>query len=109
MGHYVSFVIQSWQDETDGTMRWSVRRADDQQIMCLPDGCFVIRTWIDDEQIVRGLIRHVQSGSEMQFQSSQRAVEFIRAWASGQMAADLGNERMWADGDLLEGTEPSDG
>jgi len=80
MGHYASFVISSWQDAADGTMRWSVRRAGEQEPLKLPDGSFVIRTWIDDEQIVRGLIRHTRTGSEMQFQSSQRAVEFVRAW-----------------------------
>ena len=80
MGHYASFVISSWQDDADGTMRWSVRRAGEQEPLKLPSGSFVIRTWIDDEQTVRGLIRHTQTGSEMQFQSSQRAVEFVRTW-----------------------------
>ena len=84
MGHYASFVISSWQDDSaDGTMHWSVRRAGEQEPLKLPDGSFVIRTWIDDEQTVRGLIRHTQSGSEMQFQSSQRAVEFVRTWLKG--------------------------
>ena len=89
MGHYASFVISSWQDAADGTMHWSVRRASEQDPMKLPDGSFVIRTWIDDEQTVRGLIRHTQSGSEMQFQSSQRAVEFVRAWLTGDVSPPL--------------------
>ena len=84
MGHYASFVISSWQDAVDGTMRWSVRRAGEQEPLTLPDGSFVIRTWIDDEQTVRGLIRHTQTGSEMQFQSSQRAVEFVQTWLNGE-------------------------
>ena len=89
MGHYASFVISSWQDATDGTMHWSVRRAGEQEPLQLPDGSFVIRTWIDDEQTVRGLIRHAQSGSEMQFQSSQRAIEFIRTWIQSNASTTI--------------------
>ncbi len=80
MGHYVSVVIHSWQDGDEGAMRWSVRGVNDPAPMHVPDGSFVVRTWVDDEQIVRGLIRHVQSGREMQFQSGQNALEFVRSW-----------------------------
>jgi hypothetical protein len=80
MGHYVSFIIQSWQENADGTMRWQVCCTHDPAPLTLPDSSFVVRTWIDDQQLVRGLIRHVQSGREMQFQSSQRAIDFIETW-----------------------------
>jgi hypothetical protein len=92
MGHYVSFVIQSWQDGVDGTMRWRVHCVREQDPLRLPNGSFVIRTWIDDEQIVRGLIRHVQSGREMQFQSGKSALEFIHAWLNGEQLAGPGDE-----------------
>lgn len=88
MGHYVSLVIQSWQDDAGGAMRWSVRRVGDPEPLCLPAGSFVIRTWIDDDQMVRGTIRHVQSGSEMQFQSGAHALQFVRAWLVGASPAD---------------------
>ena len=80
MGHYVSFVIHSWQDGDGGAMRWSVRGVNDPAFLSVPEGSFVVRTWVDDEQVVRGLIRHVQSGREMQFQSGQNALEFVRSW-----------------------------
>ena len=80
MSRYVSFVIRSWQDDHDGTMRWEARRVRDEADIRLPDTSFVIRAWVDeDERMVRGLIRHVQSGREMQFQSGERALDFIRA------------------------------
>jgi len=55
----------------------------------------LVRAWVDDDnQIVRGLIRHVQSGREMQFQSSERAAEFLRAWLDSvpplEIEQDLG-------------------
>jgi hypothetical protein len=80
MGHYVSFVIQSWYDEADDAMRWQVRCVDDREPPRLPDGSFVVRTWVDHDKVIRGLVRHVQSGREMQFQSSKRALDFVRAW-----------------------------
>jgi hypothetical protein len=80
MGHYISFVIRSWQEDDDGAMHWSVHLVDDPSPLHFPDGCFLVRTWIDDSQIVRGLIRHLQSGCEMQFQSGQSALGFIRSW-----------------------------
>lgn len=80
MSRYVSFVIRNWQDERDGNMRWEVHRVHDEAEIRLPNASFVVRAWIDgDEQIVRGLIRHVQSGREMQFQSGERAIDFMRA------------------------------
>jgi hypothetical protein len=88
MGHYVSFVIQSWRDPAGDAMCWQVRCADEAPLS-LPDGAFVVRTWIDDDEVVRGLIRHVQSGQEMQFQSSRRALEFIRAWMDSDVPARL--------------------
>ena len=80
MGHYVSFVIHSWQEGDEGAMRWSVHGVNDPVPVHVPDGSFVVRTWVDDEQVVRGLIRHVQSGREMQFQSGRNALEFVRSW-----------------------------
>jgi hypothetical protein len=104
MGHYVSFILQSWQDGADGTMRWQVRRTDDPEPLILPDSAFVIRTWIDDQQLVRGLIRHVQSGREMQFQSSERALEFVKAW----LDADLSQANEWQLAPLDNGYDPAD-
>jgi hypothetical protein len=89
MGHYVSFVVQSWKDDADGSMRWSVQPVHNHEPLQLPDGSFVVRTWIDDEQVVRGLIRHVQSGREMQFQSGQSAIEFIRSWTRSSVSREL--------------------
>jgi hypothetical protein len=84
MSEYVSFIIQSWQRGGDDTMRWKVYLVRGEEEISFPDASFLVRVWIDDgDQIVRGLIRHVQSGREMQFQSSDRAVEFIRAWMDG--------------------------
>jgi hypothetical protein len=88
MGHYVSFVIQSWQDEADRAMRCEVR-CTDQAPPNLPAGSFVVRTWIDDDDVVRGLIHHVQSGQEMQFQSSKRALEFVRALIGADVPVKL--------------------
>lgn len=88
MGHYVSFVIQSWPDEADEAMRWQVRCTDEAPLN-LPAGSFVVRTWVDDDEVVRGLIRHVQSGQEMQFQSSKRALEFVRAWIDADATVKL--------------------
>ena len=89
MGHYVSFVIQSWHDEAGDAMRWQVRCVDDQEPLRLPDGSFVVRTWVDDDEVVRGLVRHVQSGQEMQFQSSKRALDFVRAWMDADASLSL--------------------
>lgn len=86
MGRYVSFVVRSWQDGADGTMRWQVSYADEQEPLLLPTGSFVVRTWIDDDETVRGMIHHVQSGQEVLFQSSRRALEFIQAWIGGVSA-----------------------
>ena len=83
MSRYASFVIQSWQDDGQGQMRWQVSRVQDEEPIRFPDASFLVRTWVDDnERIIRGLIRHVQSGEEMQFQSGERAVAFIRNWMS---------------------------
>lgn len=80
MSQYISFIIKSWQDDRDGTMRWQAYRVQDEAEIRLLDTSFVIRAWMDDnEQMVRGLVRHVQSGREMQFQSGERAVDFMRA------------------------------
>jgi hypothetical protein len=96
MGHYISFVIHSWQDSDDETMRWSIRPVDDPAPVHLPDGCFLVRTWIDDGQVVRGLIRHVQSGSEMQFQSGHSALAFIRSWmADLKPGQPMPEEEVW--------------
>ena len=87
MSQYASFVISSWQDDRHAArnasshMRWRVHcvRQDDE--LRFPDATFVVRTWIEnDGQLVRGVIRHVQSGREMQFQTGKPAIEFIRAW-----------------------------
>ena len=83
MSRYVSFVIRSWQDDHDGTMRWEACRVHDEAEIRLPDTSFLVRAWVDDdEHVVRGLIRHVQSGREMQFQSGERALDLIRACLS---------------------------
>ena len=99
MGHYVSFVIHSWQEGDEGAMRWSLRGANDPAPMYVPDGSFVVRTWVDDGQVVRGLIRHVQSGREMQFQSGQNALEFVRSWIENAGPPD-GTESCAEDPDL---------
>jgi hypothetical protein len=80
MGHYISFVIRSWQDGDEQAMRWIIHPVDDPTPLQLPDGCFLLRTWIEDGQVVRGLLRHVQSGREMQFQSGSSALAFLRSW-----------------------------
>ena len=82
MGHYISFVIRSWQDGDDQSMRWSIHRVDDPTPLQLPDGSFLLRTWVEDGQLVRGLLRHLQTGSEMQFQSGSSALAFFRAWVA---------------------------
>jgi hypothetical protein len=84
MGHYISFVIHSWRDGDDHSMRWSIRPVDDPTPLQLPDGCFLLRTWIEDGQVVRGLLRHVQTGREMQFQSGSGALAFLRSWVEEQ-------------------------
>ncbi len=90
MGHYVSFIIHSWPDDCDGTMRWQVCRVRDGEELLLPDAIFVVRTWVDDDEcLVRGWVRHVQSGYEMQFQSGERLVDFIRAWVGSDAQGDL--------------------
>ena len=81
MSRYVSFLIQSWQDRSNGTMRWRVCRVQDEEPISLPDASFVVRTWIDDDQMIRGLIRHVQSGHEMQFQSGERTQRLFQMGA----------------------------
>jgi hypothetical protein len=93
MGHYISFVVHSWQDGDDGTMRWSIHRVDDPAPLQLPDGSFLVRTWLDDGQVVRGLIRHVPSGYEMQFQSGQSAFAFIRSWMEDLRAPEPESEQ----------------
>lgn len=80
MSQYVSFVIQSWPNEQDGTMGWGAYRVQDEAEIRLPATSFVVRVWTDEnKKMVRGLIRHVQSGREMQFQSGERAIAFMRA------------------------------
>ena len=102
MSRYVSFLIQSWQDHSNGAMRWRVCRVQDEEPISLPDASFVIRTWIDDDdQMIRGLIRHVQSGREMQFQSGERAEAFVRSWMDSVPPA-----RMVSDLDDPETTRP---
>jgi hypothetical protein len=84
MSQYFSFIVQSWQDGHEPTMRWRLYCVRSEDEVRSPDASFVVRTWIeDDTEIVRGLVRHVQSGREMQFQSTRRAIEFVRAWLSG--------------------------
>lgn len=81
MSRYVSFLIASWRDKDSHAMRWQISRTRDEEPIHLPDASFVLRIWTDaDGQMVRGLIRHVPSGQEMQFQSGERVFEFIRAW-----------------------------
>ncbi len=99
MGHYISFVIRSWQEGDDQAMRWSIHPVDDPTPLQLPDGCFLLRTWIEDGQVVRGLIRHLQSGREMQFQSGSSALAFLRSWVEER--APLAPE---PDGEEWEGT-----
>ena len=93
MSHYVSFIVQSWREDSDATMRWKVHCVEEGSEPSLPDASFVVRTWVDDDgQVIRGLIRHVESGREMQFQSGSRAVEFVRAWLDGDRSAHVGYE-----------------
>ena len=81
MGHYVSFIIHSWLDECDKTMHWQVRRVRDGEEFLMPDAVFVVRTWVDDDEcLVRGKVCHLQSGCEVQFQSGERLIDFIRNW-----------------------------
>ena len=83
MNRYVSFVIRSWQDDRDGTMRWEAHRVQDEEAIRFPDAAFVVRAWVnEDKQMVRGLIRHVQSGRELQFQSGERVTDFVHACLS---------------------------
>jgi hypothetical protein len=98
MGHYISFVIRSWQEDDDGSMRWSIHLVDDPSPLHLPDGCFLVRTWIDDAQVVRGLVRNLESGCEMQFQSGQSAIAFIRSWMRGLEPAGPEDEAEILDG-----------
>ncbi len=101
MSRYVSFVIRSWQDDRDGTMRWEAHRVQDEEAIHLPDAAFVVRAWVnEDEQMVRGLIRHVQSGRELQFQSGERVTDFVHACLSLDSSSSdecdlqsLGNDR----------------
>jgi hypothetical protein len=84
MSEYISFIVSSWQQPADSTMHWKVHCTRGDQEICFPDATFVVRTWIEnDGQVVRCLIRHIQSGREVQFQSGQRALEFVRAWLGG--------------------------
>ena len=92
MGRYISFVIHSWQDGDDQAMHWCIRPVDDPTPLQLPDGCFLLRTWIEDGQVVRGLIRHVQSGREMQFQSGSGALAFFRSWIEEGAQGELEHE-----------------
>ena len=81
MSEYISFIVSSWQDEANPTMRWKVHCTRGDQDVRFPDATFVVRTWIEkDEQVVRCLIRHLQTGRQVQLQSGQRALEFLRAW-----------------------------
>ena len=83
MSQYFSFIVQSWQDSQEPAMRWRLYCVRSEDEVRFPDASFVVRTWIEDgTEIVRGLVRHVQSGREMQFQSTRRAIEFVRAWLS---------------------------
>lgn len=83
MGCYMSFVVQSWHGDDSGPMHWQIRRVQDEEEMHLPDASFIVRAWIDDqEQVVRCVVHHMQSGREVQFQSGERAIEFIRDWAA---------------------------
>jgi hypothetical protein len=88
MGHYISFVIHSWQGKDDQAMRWSIHPVDDPTPLQLPDGCFLLRTWIEDGQVIRGLLRHVESGCEMQFQSGSSALAFLRSWVGNGKGLD---------------------
>jgi hypothetical protein len=94
MGHYISFVIRSWRDGDDQSMRWSIHPVDDTNPLQLPNGSFLLRTWIEDGELVRGLLRHLQSGSEMQFQSGSSSLALLRAWAEerGPLEPD---EEVW--------------
>ncbi len=90
MSRYMSFVVQSWCGDGSGPMCWRLCRVHDQEELRLPDASFVVRAWIDDqEQMVRCVVRHVSSGREVQFQSGERAVEFIRDWAAQNAAPGL--------------------
>lgn len=83
MSQYFSFILQSWQNDDDPAMRWRLYCVRSEDEVRFPDASFVVRTWIEDgTEIVRGLVRHVQSGREVQFQSTRRAIEFVRAWLS---------------------------
>ena len=95
MSQYFSFIVQSWQDSQEPAMRWRLYCVRSEDEVRFPDASFVVRTWIEDgTEVVRGLVRHVQSGREMQFQSTRRAIDFVRAWlgdtTSALGAADVG-------------------
>ena len=90
MSEYISFVVSSWQDSANPAMRWKVHSTRGDQEIRFPDATFVVRTWIEeDQQVVRCLIRHVQSGRQVQFQSGQRALEFLRAWLGTEEAEPM--------------------
>ena len=90
MSEYISFIVSSWQDKANPAMRWKVHCTRGDQELSFPDATFVIRTWIEeDQQVVRCLIRHVQSGRQVQFQSGQRALEFLRAWLGRKEAETM--------------------
>jgi hypothetical protein len=99
MSRYVSFVIRSWQDDHDGTMRWEAHRVHDEAEIRLPEAAFVVRAWVDDdEHVLRGLIHHVQSGREMQFQSGERALDFIRTCLGREPVSEHDLERLEIEG-----------
>ena len=111
MSQYFSFIIQSWQNDHDPTMRWRLYCVPSEDEVRFPDASFVVRTWIEDgTEIVRGLVRHVQTGREMQFQSTRRAIDFVRAWLSGAPPAPVDGEvEVSLDATAISGTDDGPG
>lgn len=98
MGQYASYIVQTWQDGDGQPMRWRVCSVHDQQEVCFPNAVFLIRFWIDDQaHVVRCLVRHIQNGCEVQLQSGESAIEFVRAWLKtgcvGPTAEDSPDDR----------------
>lgn len=80
MAQYTSFHIQFWTDPRDGAKRWEVRHAQTGQVMDMGDDAFMLTLWAEPgEAPVRGSLKHVTSGETIQFQSSERLLEFLAA------------------------------
>ena len=73
-----SVLVWLWHDRQTHTTMLRVQRVDNGEPVRLKDGSFLLRAYTDaDVEVIRCLIRHLESGREVHIQSGETLESFL--------------------------------